>query len=121
MLSLLGDNLFKYLCIALSILSGVLWFSNRSQSHIITKQASDIKELQTTLVTKRAEIETRNALIKQNQSRYKVNLENANKANVDTKEHYKIIYKTIDTFKGDQNATDCDNLRNFGNAIKWVR
>lgn len=121
MFSIIGDNVFKYLCIVLAILSSVLWLNNRSLNNTITSKESTIKELQTTLISKRSEIETQNALIKQNEVQYKTNLENAKKANVEIKERYKIIYKNIDTFKGDQNATDCDNLRNFGNSIKWVR
>lgn len=128
-LSLFGsDNVYKYACIALGVLClmlglkiGIMSFENSSLNNTITSQKSDIKELQNTIIIKRAEIETQNALIKQNETDYQKNLEEANKQSIIIKDRFKVIYKEIDTFKKDENATDCNNLRTFANSVKWVR
>lgn len=85
----------------------------------ITKKESDIKELQTSLISKRAEIEAQNAVIKSNTADKEKKEAEAKEAKVEVKERYKVIIKTIETFKEDKNATSCDNLGTFAHNLVW--
>ena len=85
----------------------------------ITKKESDIKELQTSLISKRAEIEAQNTVIKSNTADKEKKEAEAKEAKVEVKERYKVIIKTIETFKEDKNATSCDNLSTFAHSLVW--
>lgn len=121
-----GNNIYKLACIALGSLllacglyAVSLHVRNTILQESLTKKESDIKALQNTLVKKRSEIELQNALIQANKADYETQLKEANEAKVQIRERYKVIYKTIDTYKGESNATSCDNARELINSVSW--
>lgn len=118
-----SDSIYKYLCIGLGVALMVtdifLEMDINSLEAKLSLSENEVKALTATVAQKRTEIELQNALIKQNEADYNASLEEAKKQSVVIKEKYKVIYKTIDNFKEDKNATDCVNLRNFGNSITW--
>lgn len=87
----------------------------------INERDDKINELNDTLVKKRAVIELQNAKVKENESNYVKGVEEAKKTNSDIISKYKTLINQINSFKGDSNASECDNLRTFGNSIQWMR
>ena len=91
----------------------------KTLSDELTKKEATIKEQMQTIANKRTEIELQNAVIESQRVDFEVKLIEAQKAKANIKERYKVIYKTIDTYKGDTNATSCDNAREFLNRFTW--
>jgi len=92
----------------------------KKQTETITKQASDIKELQNTLVVKRAEIATQNARVKELEANIKIGQENAKKEIEAIASKYEVLRQSLN-FKVDENATNANDVKSFINGFHWVR
>lgn len=91
----------------------------KEYSDALTKKESYIKELQSTVALKKTELEVQNKLMEANRIDFEEKLETAIKAKAHIKEQYKVIYKWVETYKGDENATSCANARHFFNSVTW--
>ncbi|NCD11054.1 MAG: hypothetical protein EOL93_00755 [Epsilonproteobacteria bacterium] len=91
----------------------------KSQAETIAKNNVDIRDLQTSLAKKRSEINLQNKLIEQN----KIDKEAKDKEVKTQKEEidkkYKLKREEIQRYKGDENASSCDNARMFFNSAYW--
>lgn len=91
----------------------------KDYSDALTKKEAYIKELQSTVALKKTELEVQNKLMEANRIDFEEKLETAIKAKTHIKEQYKVIYKWVETYKGDENATSCANARHFFNSVTW--
>ena len=85
----------------------------------IATKAEELKEAGDVIIKKRAEIEAQNAVIKQNEVDKEKNIAEVKEAKVEIKERFRVIVRNVDTFKGDTNATDCQNLKSFARGLTW--
>lgn len=91
----------------------------KDYSDALTKKEAYIKELQSTVALKKTELEVQNKLIESNRIDFETKLTEATKAKAHIKEQYKVIYKWVNTYKGDENATSCTHARHFFNSVTW--
>ena len=85
----------------------------------IATKAEELKEAGDVIIKKRSEIEAQNAVIKQNEVDKEKNIAEVKEAKVEIKERFRVIVRNVDTFKGDSNATDCQNLKSFARGLTW--
>lgn len=111
--------------IGTSVLSLSLYGDKSALKAIVEKQDKEIKEikeknteLSDTLIKKRTEIELQNTKIKENETRYDKNVDEAKKANSDIVSRYKKLIDQINSFKGDDNANASD-VKQFVNDFSW--
>ena len=80
---------------------------------------TEVATLTGTVQVKMAEIEMQNAAIKQMEVDHEAKLKESVQVKTEIETKYKVVYKTIDRFVKDENATDCDNLRKFASTVVW--
>jgi chromosome segregation ATPase len=90
-----------------------------AQGKAITKKESQIKELQEKISLKKAEIEVQNAVILANKIDTDKKLKAANEETAAIMKRYRTLWDDIYKWKGDENATTCDNARAFLNSRPW--
>ena len=86
---------------------------------VVAGLEKDVAELEGKVQYKMAEVEMQNQAILQLAADYDKKLNESAQVKTEIQTRYKVIYKTIDTFVKDENATDCDNLRKFANTVTW--
>lgn len=91
----------------------------KKQGDELTKKESKIKELQEKISLKNAEIGVQNATIDANKADTEKNLKAVNAELTEISKKYRDFTEEVKNWKGDQNATSCDNARNFFNSRKW--
>ena len=130
--SFLGDqlNVLSYVLIGSLVIclgwAGSLKIENYSlkstvstQSETITKSNSEIRELQIAVAIKKSEINLQNKIIEQNRIDKEKNDQKAEVKKAEVKKEFKAKRDEVDTFKGEANATSCDNARMFFNSVYW--
>lgn len=90
-----------------------------TQGETIAKNNSEIRELQTTVASKKSEINLQNKIIEQNRIDKEKNDQKAEVKKAEVKKEFKAKRDEVDTFKGEANATSCDNARMFFNSVYW--
>jgi predicted Holliday junction resolvase-like endonuclease len=89
------------------------------QAKTIAKNDADILDLQTSLAQKRSEINLQNKIIEQNRIDKEAKDKEAEikKEKIDQK--YNLKKEEVKNYKGDANASSCDNARVFLNSVSW--
>jgi len=125
-LSFFSGNLWVWVCVAVGgiALACGLYVADlkhviSAQGDTITTQLSTIKDLQQTVANKKAEINIQNATIQSQKTNYANNLEKEKKSSVVIKEKYRLMIEQINSFKGDQNVSSCQNANNFLNSVSY--
>lgn len=108
------------LSISLFVDKEVLQKTNEKQEKSITKQASNIKDLQNTLVEKRGLIEAQNTRIKQMEVDKAKNEAKAEAEKALIQKRYDSLRGSLN-FKVDENATNANDVKQFVNGFRWVR
>jgi predicted nuclease with TOPRIM domain len=126
-ISFFTGNLWVWICVAVAgvALACGLYVADlkhviSTQADTITKQITDIKNLQNELVTKRSEIEAQNARVKQMEVDKKANEEKAEKEKVLIQTKYENLRNSLN-FKVDENASNANDVKLFVNGFHWVR
>lgn len=121
-----GSSLWGWVCVsaagvalALGLYVADLKHVISTQGDTITKQLTDIKELRQTVADKKAEINVQNATIQSQKTDYANNLEKQKKSSIIIKEKYRLIIEQINSFKGDQNVSSCQNANSFLNSVSY--
>ncbi|MBN1839788.1 MAG: hypothetical protein JW802_07070 [Campylobacterales bacterium] len=91
----------------------------KTQGNELTKKEATIKELQEKVSLKKAEIEVQNATIAANKTDTDKNLKEVNAELTEISKKYRDFKEEVKNWKGDQNATSCDNARAFLNSRSW--
>lgn len=91
----------------------------KEQGDQLTEKESKIKELQEKISLKKAEIGVQNATIAANKADTDKNLKDVNAKLLEISKKYRDFKEEVKNWKGDKNATSCDNARNFINSRKW--
>ena len=86
---------------------------------VVAGLEKDVVELEGKVQYKMAEIEMQNQAILQLAADYDKKLNESVQVKTEIETRYKVVYKTIDRFVKDENATDCDNLRKFASTVTW--
>jgi hypothetical protein len=90
-----------------------------AQGEELTKKETKIKELQEKVSLKKAEIEVQNATIAANKADTDKNMKAVNVELTDISKKYRDFLEEVKNWKGDQNASSCDNARAFLNSRSW--
>ncbi|WP_060825900.1 hypothetical protein [Sulfurospirillum cavolei] len=91
----------------------------KEQGGELTKKESKIKELQEKVSLKQAEIGVQNATIAANKADTEKNLKAVNDELLKISKKYNDFKDEVKNWKGDQNASSCDNARAFLNSRTW--
>lgn len=91
----------------------------KEQGNALTKKESTIKELREKVSLKQAEISLQNAMITANSIDTDKKLKAANEETAAITKLYRTLWDDVYKWKGDQNATSCDNARSFLNSRHW--
>ncbi len=91
----------------------------KEQGGELTKKETKIKELQEKVSLKQAEIGVQNATIAANKADTEQNLKTVNAELLAISKKYKDFKEEVKNWKGDQNASSCDNARAFLNSRAW--
>lgn len=89
----------------------------KTQSETITSNATTIKDLQLSVAQKRSEIALQNKIIEHNGIDKEKNDQKADVKKAENKKEFKAKRDEVDIFKGEANATSCDNARMFLNSV----
>ena len=90
-----------------------------AQSEELTKKEAKIKELQEKVSLKQAEIGVQNATMSANKADTEKNLKEVSAELLKISKKYQDFKEEVKNWKGDQNATSCDNARAFLNSRSW--
>lgn len=91
----------------------------KEQGVELTKKETKIKELQEKVSLKKAEIGVQNATIAANKADTDKNLKAVNDELLKISKKYNDFKDEVKNWKGDQNASSCDNARAFLNSRSW--
>ena len=91
----------------------------KEQGVELTKKETKIKELQEKVSLKQAEIGVQNATIAANKADTDKNLKEVSTELLKISKKYQDFKEEVKNWKGDQNATSCDNARSFLNSRLW--
>lgn len=89
------------------------------QAKELTKKESKIKELQEKVSLKKAEIGVQNATIAANKADTDKNLKEVTAELLKINKKYNDLKNEVKNWRGDQNASSCDNARAFLNSRTW--
>lgn len=92
---------------------------NAALSKALTEKEAKIKELQEKVSLKQAEIGVQNATIAANKADTEKNLKEVSTELLKISKKYQDFKEEVKNWKGDQNATSCDNARSFLNSRAW--
>jgi len=90
-----------------------------AQGKELTNKESKIKELQEKVSLKQAEIGVQNATIAANKADTDKNLKAVNDELLKISKKYNDFKEEVKNWKGDPNASSCDNARAFLNSRSW--
>lgn len=91
----------------------------KKQGDELTKKESKIRELQEKVSLKQAEIGVQNATIAANKADTDKNLKEVTAELLKINKKYNDFKDEVKNWKGDQNASSCDNARAFLNSRTW--
>lgn len=91
----------------------------KKQGDALTEKESTIKELREKVSLKQAEISLQNAMITANSIDIEKKLKASNEETAAITKLYRTLWDDVYKWKGDQNATSCDNARSFFNSRRW--
>jgi len=91
----------------------------KEQGGELTNKETKIKELQEKVSLKKAEIWVQNATIAANKADTENNLKEVTAELLKINKKYNDFKDEVKNWKGDQNATSCDNARSFLNSRLW--
>lgn len=91
----------------------------KKQGNALTEKEAKIKELQEKVSLKQAEIGVQNATIAANKTDTVKNLKAVNAELTAIRKKYDDFKEEVKNWKGDPNATSCDNARAFLNSRSW--
>lgn len=91
----------------------------KKQGNALTEKEAKIKELQGNVSLKQAEIGVQNAIIAANKTDTEKNLKAVSAELTAIRKKYDDFKEEVKNWKGDPNATSCDNARAFLNSRSW--
>gem|GEM_PF-4027876 len=91
----------------------------KTQGDELTEKETKIKELQEKVSLKKAEIGVQNATIAANKADTENNLKEVSAELLKINKKYNDFKDEVKNWKGDQNASSCDNARAFLNSRSW--
>lgn len=94
-----------------------LALQSKLQGNTITKITSDNKELLKQVSEKRKEIDLVNEIAKQNATDKEKNIQIVKAEKIEIEARYKNFRDSLNKWKGDKNATSCQNAVNFVNSL----
>lgn len=106
-------------CASLKIENYYLNATVEHQTKTIVKNNADIRDLQIGLAQKRSEINLQNKIIEQNKIDKETKDKEAELKKEKIAKKYDLKKEEVDHYKGDENASSCDNARVFFNSRYW--
>ncbi len=106
-------------CASLKIENSMLEMNIEEQATKITENNADIRDLQANLAQKRSEINLQNKIIEQNRIDREANDKKADAKKEEITKNHNLKMEEVKHYKGDENASSCDNARVFFNSVYW--